>query len=43
MDADPDTLATALDARINDLLKEHPVAPWRPKVGIARSCPTPSC
>lgn len=36
MDADLDTLATALYARIDDLLKEHPeLAPWRPKVGIA--------
>ena len=36
MDADLDTLATALYARIDDLLQEHPdLAPWRPKVGIA--------
>jgi hypothetical protein len=35
MDADLDTLATALYARIDDLLKEHPeLVPWRPKVGI---------
>jgi len=36
VDADLDTLATALYARIDDVLKEHPeLAPWRPKVGIA--------
>lgn len=36
MDADLDTLATALYARIDDLMKEHPeLAPWRPRVGIA--------
>lgn len=36
MDADLDTLATALYARIDDTLKERPeLAPWRPKVGIA--------
>ena len=36
MDADLDTLATALYARIDDLLKDHPeLVPWRPKVGIA--------
>lgn len=36
VDADLDTLATALYARIDDLLKECPeLAPWRPKVGIA--------
>jgi len=36
MDADLDTLATALYARIDDTLKDHPeLAPWRPKVGIA--------
>lgn len=36
MDADLDTLATALYARIDDVLKEHPeLVPWRPKVGIA--------
>ena len=36
MDADLDTLATALYARIDDTLKQHPeLAPWRPKVGIA--------
>ena len=36
MDADLDTLATALYARIDDVLKEYPeLAPWRPKVGIA--------
>ncbi len=36
MDADLDTLATALYARIDDTLKARPeLAPWRPKVGIA--------
>ena len=36
MDADLDTLATALYARIDDVLKEHPeLVPWRPKVGIS--------
>ena len=36
MDADLDTLATALYARIDDTLKDRPeLAPWRPKVGIA--------
>ena len=36
MDADLDTLATALYARVDDVLKEHPeLVPWRPKVGIA--------
>jgi Transposase DDE domain len=36
VDADLDTLATALYARIDDVLKEHPeLVPWRPKVGIA--------
>ena len=35
MDADLDTLATALYARVDDLLKERPeLVPWRPKVGI---------
>ena len=38
MDADLDTLATALYVRVDDLLKSHPErAPWRPKVGIAPS------
>ena len=37
MDADLDTLATALYARIDDLLKRCPErAPWRPVIGI---CP----
>ena len=37
MDADLDTLATALYARIDDLLKAWPqYAPWRPAIGI---CP----
>jgi hypothetical protein len=36
MDADLDTLATALYARIDDTLKARPdLRPWRPKVGIA--------
>lgn len=36
MDADLDTLATALYVRIDDLLKGSPEwAPWRPKFGIA--------
>ena len=36
MDADMDTLATALYARIDDTLKDRPeLCPWRPKVGIA--------
>jgi len=36
MDADLDTLATALYARIDDTLKDRPeLVPWRPKVGIA--------
>ena len=35
MDADLDTLATALYARADDLLKAAPErAPWRPPVGI---------
>lgn len=36
MDTDLDTLATALYARIDDVLKDHPgLVTWRPKVGIA--------
>jgi hypothetical protein len=36
VDADLDTLATALYVRIDDLLKAHPErVPWRPRVGIA--------
>jgi hypothetical protein len=36
MDADLDTLATALYVRVDDALKEDPdLAPWRPRVGIA--------
>jgi hypothetical protein len=36
VDADLDTLATALYVRVDDLLKTHPErAPWRPEVGIA--------
>src|SRR5260370_365362 len=35
MDADLDTLATALYVRIDDALKDDPgLAPWRPMVGI---------
>jgi Transposase DDE domain len=35
MDTDLDTLATAIYARIDDLLKDHPeLVPWRPKIGI---------
>jgi hypothetical protein len=35
MDADMDTLATALYVRTDDLLKDSPeLAPWRPAVGI---------
>ena len=36
MDADLDTLATALYVRVDDLLTTYPErAPWRPEVGIA--------
>ncbi|HEU5266986.1 MAG TPA: IS982 family transposase [Jatrophihabitans sp.] len=36
MDADLDTLATALYVRVDDLLTIHPErAPWRPEVGLA--------
>ncbi len=36
MDADLDTLATALYVRVDDLLNTYPErAPWRPQVGIA--------
>ena len=36
MDADLDTLATALYVRVDDLLKSQPGrVPWRPRVGIA--------
>jgi Transposase DDE domain len=35
VDADLDTLATALYVRVDDLLKSHPQrVPWRPRVGI---------
>jgi hypothetical protein len=35
VDADLDTLATALYVRVDDLLRTHPErAPWRPEVGI---------
>ena len=34
MDADLDTLATALYVRTDDMLKESPqLGPWRPEVG----------
>jgi len=43
VDADLDTLATALYVRTDDLLKAAPErAPWRPAVGIPRGSPTPS-
>jgi hypothetical protein len=36
VDADLDTLATALYVRIDDTLMDHPgLRPWRPRVGIA--------
>ena len=36
MDADLDTLATALYVKIDELLQQAPqLAPWRPRVGIA--------
>jgi hypothetical protein len=36
VDADLDTLATALYVTVDDLLKAAPhLAPWRPRVGIA--------
>ncbi len=36
MTTEPDTLATALYVRTDDLLKESPsLAPWRPQVGTA--------
>jgi hypothetical protein len=36
VDADLNTLATALYVRTDDLLKDHPHRiPWRPKAGIA--------
>jgi Transposase DDE domain len=36
VDADLDTLATALYVRVDDTLKDHPeLGPWRPRVGIA--------
>src|ERR1700738_615432 len=35
VDADLDTLATALYERVDDLLKDRPeLVPWRPKIGI---------
>jgi len=38
VDADLDTLATALYVKTDDLLKESPqLAPWRPEVGIGPS------
>ena len=36
VDADLGTLATALYARVDDMLKDRPeLVPWRPRVGIA--------
>jgi hypothetical protein len=36
VDADLDSLATALYVRVDDLLKSHPErVPWRPRIGIA--------
>ena len=36
MDADLDTLATALYVRVDDLLKSHPQrVPWRRRIGIS--------
>jgi hypothetical protein len=36
VDADLDTLATALYVTVDDLLQQAPhLAPWRPRVGIA--------
>jgi hypothetical protein len=36
VDADLDTLATALYVHVDDTLKDHPeLRPWRPRVGIA--------
>ena len=41
MDADLDTLATALYVRTDDLLKASPErAPWRPKIGMTRRSAT---
>jgi len=38
VDADLDTLATALYVKTDDLLKEsRQLAPWRPEVGIGPS------
>ena len=43
MDADLDTLATALYVRVDDLLKTYPErAPWRPRSGSRRRSPTPN-
>ena len=45
MDADLDTLVTALYVQVDDLLKANPDrVPWRPPVGIAPriSRPVPS-
>ena len=44
MDADLDTLATALYVTIDDALQAAPeLRPWWPTVGIAPKLPTPSC
>ena len=44
MDADLDTLATALYVRTDDLLKTaRERVPWRPRGGIPRSSAMPSC
>ena len=43
MDADLDTLATALYVTIDDLLKASPeLAPWRPPAGSRPGSATPS-
>ena len=43
MDADLDTLATALYVTTDDLLKESPqLAPYRPEVGIDPKLATPN-
>ena len=42
VDADLDTLATALYATTDDLLKAHPErVPWRPAVGSSHGSATP--
>ena len=43
MDADLDTLATALYVTTDDFLIDNPQhRPWRPKVGIPRASKTPN-